>query len=266
MITTPGWSAPMGHALMSRDLAVVIGDEIIETSPMVRSRYFEGDLYKELFTEYFNRGARWTVTPRSRLLEKNFDFSYAVSRGYRDQIPTASFLEIMFDAPQVLRLGRDLLFNCSTENHRMGRRWLQRHLGEGYRVHEVSIADHHIDALVVPLRPGALILHDVVDPAALPLPLRRWDLIRYSPLDDDVTPADTASMPLLASQSIGMNVLSLDEEKVIVQDIQLPLIRSLERAGFTPVPCRWRWGRTLGGGFHCMTLDIRRRSVLEQVL
>jgi glycine amidinotransferase len=73
-------------------------------------------------------------------------------------------------------------------------------------------------------------------------------------------------LPLLASQSIGMNVLSLDPEKVLVQDIQVPLIRNLEKAGFTPVLCRWRHGRTLGGGFHCATLDVRRRGRLESYL
>ena len=62
-------------------------DEIIETPPLVRSRYFEPDLYKSLFTEYFRAGARWITVPKSRLLEKNFDFSYAVSRGYTDHVP-----------------------------------------------------------------------------------------------------------------------------------------------------------------------------------
>ena len=47
----------MGHALMPRDLFLIVGDEIIETSPAVRARYFEADLYKELFNGYFNRGA-----------------------------------------------------------------------------------------------------------------------------------------------------------------------------------------------------------------
>ncbi len=51
----------------------------------------------------------------------------------------------------------------------------------------------------------------------------------------------------LASESIGMNVLSLDKNKVIVQNIQKPLIKSLEKNGFTPIPCRWRHGRILGG-------------------
>src|SRR5262245_8914421 len=64
---TPGSEEPMGHALMPRDLFLLPDDEITETPPMVRPRYFETALYKDLLTEYFTEGARWTVAPKSRL-------------------------------------------------------------------------------------------------------------------------------------------------------------------------------------------------------
>ena len=264
-VKTPDWSAPLGHALMTRDLFIVIGNEILESAPMVRSRYFERNLYMELFTEYFNAGAKWTLAPRSRLQTRNWDYSYAQSLGYSEPVPDDPFFEIMFDAPQIMRVGRDLIFNCSTENHRMGRRWLQRHLGPEYHVHEVFITDHHIDGLIIPLRPGVLLVHQGVDLSVLPAALQKWDVIWYEPLAD-APDVDHRGHPLLASQSIGMNVLSLDEQRVVVQDSQLPLIRDLERKGFTPLSCRWRHGRTLGGGFHCMTLDIRRRGELADLL
>jgi hypothetical protein len=113
------------------------------------------------------------------------------------------------------------------------------------------------DASVLPLRPGTLLVHESINLDALPAPLPRWDAIRYQWPGKPIE-AGEDGVPLLASQSIGMNVLSLDEQRVIVQDIQLPLIRSLESKGFTPVPLRWRRGRSLGGGFHCVTLDVRR--------
>jgi glycine amidinotransferase len=141
----------------------------------------------------------------------------------------------------------------------MGARWLSRHLGEDYRVHMVEITDNHIDASVVPLRPGTLLMHESVQVSSLPEPLRKWDVIRYSWIDKPIEVIEEG-VPFLASQSIGMNVLSLDEQHVVVQDIQEPLIRDLEGKGFIPVPVRWRHGRSLGGGFHCVTLDIRRDS------
>ena len=262
IVQSPFWKAPMGHALMSRDIFLVIGEEIIETSPMMRARYFEAELYKEIFTDYFRRGAKWTVAPRSRLLDHNFDTDFLRRYGFTEETSRPPFHEIMFDGAQVMRLGRDLVFNASSENHRMGARWLKQHLGDRYRVHVTEITDTHIDGEVLPLRPGVLLARESVDIDLLPAPMRNWDVIRYQRIDGPVE-VPQGGVPLLASESIGMNVLSLDQEHVVVQDIQEPLIRDLEKHGFTPIPCRWRHGRSLGGGFHCLTLDVRRRGELE---
>ena len=259
MTKTPWWDAPLCHAMMSRDLTIVIGNEIIETSPQVRSRYFEGDLYKEIFTDYFNRGAKWTVAPRSRLLDRNFDYKFFQNMGYSDVVPEDCFYEIMFDGAQILRFGRDLFFNCSLENHRMGMQWLQRNLGSDYRVHELNITDNHIDSLILPLKPGVLLVNRRVKENMLPVQFKYWEKIWYTPIDKSVD-ADTV---YLASESVDMNVLSLDEKKIVVQDMQKELIKDLKSFGFEPIPCRWRQGRKLGGGFHCVTLDVRRRSKLE---
>ncbi len=262
-VKTPGWAASMGHAIMPRDMFIVIGDEIIETAPMVRSRYLESHLYRELFTEYFNDGAKWSAAPPSRLLPENFDYSYVSSRGYDAPVPEIQRYEIMFDGAQIMRVGRDLIFNCSTENHRMGKNWLQRHLGETYRVHEVNIADNHIDAKVAVLRPGVLLMHRNVKIDELPEFLRSWKVIPYSPPPERPGALASGDRPVLASRLLGMNVLSLDESRVLVEDTQTKLMKQLESAGFTPVPCPWRHGHLVGGGFHCMTLDIRRRGALE---
>lgn len=261
-IASPNWQAMAGHALMSRDIFLVVGEEIIETSPMMRARYFESDGYKELFHEYFAAGARWTVAPKSRLLDRNFDTAYLREHGYREESTEDPFHEIMFDGAQVVRMGKDLLFNVSSENHVMGARWLQQHLGSDYRVHTTRITDTHIDGMLLPLRPGLLLARSTIDVELLPKPMQSWDIIRYDWLDEQFE-VEQEGRPLLASQSIGMNVLSLDEEHVLVQDIQEPLMRDLERHGITPVSCRWRHGRSMGGGFHCVTLDIRRQGGLE---
>ncbi len=262
-IKTPSWTAAMEHSIMPRDMFIVIGNEIIETAPMVRSRYMESQLYRELFTEYFRGGAKWTVAPSSRLLPENFDYSYVVDHGYDGPVPAVQSHEIMFDGAQILRVGRDLIFNCSTENHRMGKDWLQRHLGEDYRVHEVNITDNHIDAKIAVLRPGVLLMHRYVKIDQLPEFLRSWKVINYSPPPERTASLASGGRPVLASRLLGMNVLSLDEDRVLVEDTQTKLMNDFEAAGFTPVPCRWRHGHLVGGGFHCMTLDVRRRSTLE---
>ena len=264
-VQTPWWSAPMGHAMMPRDRFLIAGEEIIETPPLVRARYFEADLFKELFTDYFKAGAKWTVVPPSRLLDRNLDYSYVVQRGYEGPVPENPFYEIMFDGAQCMRLGRDIVFNVSTENHRMGATWLARHLGDEFNVHVISVTDNHLDSMVLPLRAGTLLVRESLDISKLPKGLQSWDTIRYRRLD---TPTEIVEdgIPTLASQSINVNVLSLDGDRIVVQDIEEPLIRDLEKAGFTPIPTRWRHGRSLGGGFHCVTLDIRRAGGLESYL
>jgi len=62
-----------------------------------------------------------------------------------------------------------------------------------------------------------------------------------------------------ASRWIAMNMLSIDPETVIVDRAQTQLITTLERHGITVIPHTLRHSRTLGGGFHCVTLDLWRQ-------
>jgi hypothetical protein len=62
-----------------------------------------------------------------------------------------------------------------------------------------------------------------------------------------------------ASKWIALNMLVLDPTTVIVDKHQTQLIRTLEQHKFDVVPLELRHSRTLGGGFHCVTLDTRRK-------
>ena len=61
-----------------------------------------------------------------------------------------------------------------------------------------------------------------------------------------------------ASKWIGMNMLAVDPETVIVGADQTHLIKVLQDHGCDTIPLRLRHSRTLGGGFHCVTLDTHR--------
>ncbi|HEU5475938.1 MAG TPA: glycine amidinotransferase [Actinophytocola sp.] len=260
---TPDWvnvTTPCGNV---RDQFLVIGDEIIETSPMMRGRYFENDHVKHLFLDYFRRGARWTVAPRPRMLEESFDRSY-----FNESTPEsdANNFEIMFDGAQCLKLGTDILFNVSTQNHILGAIWLQRHLGERFTVHQVRFTDHHIDGVLLPLRPGTFLIHRRIyekRDQLMPPALQKWDMIVFA--DEPPATAVDAEV-MLASKSISMNVFSIDAERVMINKDAVNTIRALERAGFTPVPTQLRHSRLYAGAFHCSTLDIRRDGGLESYL
>ncbi|WP_267244922.1 glycine amidinotransferase [Streptomyces sp. PR69] len=276
-VRTPAWSASVVPPLNVRDNTLVLGDEIIETPPMIRSRYFETQLLKPVFQRYFQQGARWTVMPRPHMTDASFDLSYVrgpmTAGGPTEPIedPQPSWcdvgLEMMFDGAQCLRLGRDIVANVSTVNHALAADWLERHLEGRFRVHRVdALSDSHIDSMVLALRPGTLLVRsrDVAD--KLPAPLRSWDLIVPPPPERDNFPSYDDNDLVLTSPFIDLNVLSVSPDTVLVNEACPELMRELERHRFTVVPVRHRHRRLFGGGFHCFTLDMVRDGGAEDYL
>ncbi len=274
-VRTPAWSASVVPPLNVRDNTLIAGTEIIETPPMIRSRYFETQLLKPIFTEYFEQGARWTVMPRPLMTDSSFDLSYARTStvgGPTEPIedpqpsPYDVGLEMMFDAAQCLRLGRDIMVNISTANHSLAVDWLERHLDGRFRIHRVhQLSDSHIDSMVLALRPGTLLVRSARVADKLPEPLRSWDLIIAPPPSSDNFPQYDDDL-ILASPFIDLNVLSVSPDTVLVNDACPELMRKLEQCGFTVVPVRHRHRRLFGGGFHCFTLDTVRDGGAEDYL
>ena len=71
------------------------------------------------------------------------------------------------------------------------------------------------------------------------------------------------NLNLMSSPWVGMNLLSYDQETVIVDERQTNLIKVLEKYNFKIVPIKMRHIYTQGGGIHCATLDTVRDSKLE---
>ncbi|MFC4503566.1 MULTISPECIES: glycine amidinotransferase [Streptomyces] len=270
------WSASVVPPLNVRDNTLIVGDEIIETPPMIRSRYFETQFLTPVFQRYFERGARWTVMPRPLMTDASFDLSYArvssvggPTEPIADPQPTSYDVgtEMMFDGAQVLRLGRDLVVNVSTANHMLACDWLERHLAGRFRIHRVHrISDSHIDSMVLALRPGTLLVRTPELRDKLPKKLRSWDLIVPPAPERNHFPSYDDDDLILTSPFIDLNVLSVSPETVLVNEACPELMRMLEKHGFTVVPVRHRHRRLFGGGFHCFTLDTVREGGLEDYL
>ena len=60
-----------------------------------------------------------------------------------------------------------------------------------------------------------------------------------------------------------MNFIMVNPALAVINDQQVPLIRALERHGIDVAPLKMRHARSLSGGFHCVSVDIRRRGTLE---
>lgn len=258
---SPFWSSKGFCVACPRDGYLVIGDEIIETPMAWRSRYFEGDAYRPLFKDYFRRGARWTSAPRPQLTDEIFDYSYTIPKyGEPLRFLTTEF-EPVFDAADFARAGRDIFVTRSNVTNEMGITWLERHLGDRFRIHRMPSKCRnpmHIDSTFIILGPKrALVNPDYLDMDALPPVLNDWELLvapRPDPVDDIM---EKISM---CSPWTSINVLSIDEKRVIVEERQPSLIKAFKDWGFEPIPCDFIAYGPFGGAFHCATLDMRRRG------
>ena len=262
---TPSWSSSGFCIACPRDGFLVAGDEIIETAMCWRSRYFESDAYRSLFKEYFERGARWTSAPRPQLADALFDKTYRVPEAGEPMRYIVNEFEPVFDAADFARCGRDLFVTRSNVTNRGGIEWVRRHLGErGFRVHELpSICRQpmHIDSTFVPLAPGKVLVNpDFLDLERLPPILKRWDVL-VAPRPDPVN--DAVARISMCSPWSSINVLMLDERRVVVEASQPTLHRALRDWGFEPMPLPFIGYGPFGGSFHCATLDVRRDGALR---
>lgn len=258
--STPEWESTGLYAAMPRDLLLVVGDEIIESPLSWRSRHYEIHAYRPLLKEYFRRGARWTSAPTPQLSDalynpapEDVDHAEAFDSIITEYEPT-------FDAADFVRCGRDLFVQRSHVTNAFGIEWMRRHLGPAYRIHEVEVADPHpmhIDATLTALAPGKLLVNPERMPKLHPL-FRGWDVLEAP------TPLFTASHSLyMSSRWITMNLLSLDQERIMVERQEEELIRKLRDWGMKPIPCNFTNFYAFGGSFHCATCDVRRRGELK---
>jgi glycine amidinotransferase len=257
---TPNWRSSGGlYSAMPRDLLLIVGDTLIEAPMAWRARYFEIDAYRPLLTDYFRRGARWIAAPKPQLLDQWYDSGYDRERPQVSGRYVTLEHEPTFDAADFVRCGRDIFVQRSHVTNRLGIEWVARHLGTDYSVHEIAVVDPapmHLDASFMPLAPGKLLLNPLRVPSAPGL-FKSWD-IRYAP--EPALPAD--HLLYMSSAWVSMNVLMLDESRVVVEAAETSLINLLTDWGLEIVPVPFRNVMRFGGCFHCVTADIRRRGDL----
>lgn len=260
--STPNWTSPCGlYQAMPRDLLLVIGNEIIESPMAWRTRYYEIEGYRKLLKYYFSKGAKWVSAPKPQLLDLLYNFEYKETTYCQDREYGITEFEPAFDAADFIRCGKDIFVQRSNVTNVFGIEWMRRYLGSSYKIHELFFNDPnpmHIDSTFMPLAPGYLLVNPkrVIE---IPEMFREWKII-YAP------PSSISSThPLYMSSSwLGtMNVLMIDEKRVIVDPEEKDLISLLRQNGFETLPCSFRNFNAFGGSFHCATCDIRRRGSLQ---
>jgi len=210
-----------------RDRLLVVGDTVVDCNMMYPCRNQEIENYYRLLAD-----AKNIITMP------------------RDQ-------DMVLDAANICRLGDTWLFLESASGNMKAHEWLQRK----FRNIKIELCNFysgvHIDSTITPLREGLVMLNaSRVNPQNCPRAFDHWEKIWIT--DEMIVPQDFYQFPY-ASKWIGMNMLVLDPETVIIDAAQTQLINILQSKGIDSIPLTLSHSRTLGGGFHCVTLDTRRR-------
>ncbi|KAL4901573.1 hypothetical protein BDW74DRAFT_181584 [Aspergillus multicolor] len=171
-----------------------------------------------------------------------------------------------FDTADFMRFGRIILGQLSHVTNQAGVDYVQEHLPTGYKIELLEVNDPqamHIDATILPLREGLLVYHpEKVTEAALRKHqvLAGWDLQAYpfTPIECDDPPS------YMSSPWLCLNALVLDGRRIVVEASDQKTAQWLESLGMECVPCAFKHVNSIGGSFHCATVDLVREAVNDQ--
>lgn len=224
------------------------------------------EVYRPTELNFQERDGFGTYCPRDRLLVIDNDI-IDVPMAYRSrdmEIECYDFLEVTFikgqgrfDAANICRLNDDLLFLISKSGDYQGYKWLSDYYSNTKRIHAVNFYEgFHIDSTIVPVREGLVVLNaNRINEDNIPDVLKTWDKIWIH----EMTHRDFVDYPY-ASNFIGMNFLAISPDSVVCCPKQDDLRRQLEKYKVNSHGIELRHSRTLGGGHHCVTLDLVRES------
>lgn len=228
-----------------RDLASIIGEKAIIAPMALQSRKHD---YKNIETHLQN-----IFYVPNDVDDCNYNLN---SIGNKD-ILALNELYPKFDAANIIRANNDLLYLVSNSGNKIGAHYLQTLLGSEYKVHllEGVYSYMHIDSTVAFLREGLLLLNPsrINDKKLLPKPFCDWDAI-YAPEPVDIGYTKFNN----ASPWINVNLLSISDKLVVLEEHQTNLQKELLKYGIESLMLPMRHARTLGGCFHCVTLDLLR--------
>ncbi len=209
-----------------RDRLLVYGDTVVNPAMMYPCRDMEIECYKDIA----DAAANYVFMPRHE--------------------------GMTLDAANIARFNDKWIFLESASGNRAAYDWLCTQ----FPTVDIELVNFyagvHIDSTIVPLREGLVLVNGSrVNPENLPRVLKDWEVIYCNHVEEQ----GFFQYPY-ASKWIALNMLVVNPHTVIVDKNQPMLIDFLEKNQFVVIPMQLRHSRTLGGGFHCVTLDLHRES------
>jgi glycine amidinotransferase len=287
-----GWAHPNAHGVNNaRDVTLIHGRYILESTTTRRSRVYERFNFRSLFERYFRDDPEVVffsapfpmLTDESYVRNYFYDFAHVwTDDEKRQRLRDCRFQltekEPLWDAADSMRFGRDIFHQVSAVTNRSGLDWLKRMFAElGIRVHEAlfdtpsdpsqpsNFYPWHIDVNLVPLRPGLC----MYNPDWPPRNRQLWQLFEQN--DWELVPAARPTyvhrneVHLVGDQTswISMNTFSLDEKTVFVEARETGYMEQLGKLGFEVIPIAFDRVIPFGGSLHCVTLDVYREGGCE---
>ncbi len=276
-VSTPDWTQDsMVGCMPPRDVLLTVGNEILEATMSLHSRWFEYLAYRPLMEKYFaeDPNFRYEAAPKPRLTERSYkkDFlknwpSLSEEEKKRHMVESDWILtetEPCFDAADVVRCGKDLFVQKSMVTNEGGIRWLRQHF-PNHRIHKVRYMESqpwHMDSTLIPLRPGLV----MINPVRTPLEEGQAELFKRNGWEVIVAPKTvlTKKRPMTyCSLWLNMNLLVLDPKTVCVEVSETPVQELLDSKGFNVIPVPFYEVSPFGGLLHCATADVYREGTLE---
>jgi len=275
-VQTPDWKqASMFGCMPPRDVLITIGNQILEATMSYRSRWYEYLCYRPLLEQYFKEdpNMRWEAAPKPRLTGRTYKKDFWKewrTLSEEEQFERARNLdwaltevEPLFDAADMMRLGKDIIFQPSMVSNMAGADWIRRHF-PNHRIHVMNFkekAQVHIDSTWIPLRPG-LILHNR-ERDAVPEQLKMYEINDWE-IVECVQPQHRAKRRLsYCSIWLSINLLVLNPKTVCVEASETAQMEQLDKLGFEVIPVPYYDVAPFGGGLHCSTTDIYREGACE---
>ena len=243
--STPNPKTVSYYDYCPRDIAFVHGKHAIATPMPIRARAFNFANIQHCFNNDLH------VAPR--YYEEDL---YNTECLGNPDVLALNEVAPAFDAANIIRANDDLLYLVSNSGNKAGAQWLQEHTGLRVHTLEGVYSYMHIDSTIAFLREGLMLLNPsrIKDINVLPDAFRDWDYI-MCPEPNEIGYYGNYNN---ASPWINMNLISINPNLVCIEENQVNLAKELEKHGIESMMLPTRHQRTLGGGFHCVTLDLER--------
>lgn len=274
-LKTPFFEVPNQYThTCVRDSLITMGNIVMEAAMSRRDRYFESLAFRSVVSHLWKNDPNmlWKSAPKPMLGEDSFnDDWWAQSEEERyKKMHEFNFCitekDILFDAADIMRAGKDIFVQLSMTCNKSGIEWLKRELRpHGIRVHMIrfpyDLAPSHLDCTFQLLRPGLVLTNPerpILEEDAQIFKNNGWEFVDAPQPNNPERPAFSQS-----SKWLSMNILPLGHNKIVVEEQETNTQDLLQSLGFEVIAVPFRNVYEFGGSLHCATWDISRTDSCE---